>query len=134
LKNYHLDVFKLDFIDDFKVYPETSLTKEDGRDFANVNTAVDRLLTEVMEALRAIKPDIGIEFRQKYVGPALRKFGNMFRAFDCPNDPITNRIRTTDVKLLMGTSKVHSDMLTWHRFERVELAAIQVLNGFFAVP
>ncbi len=134
LKSYHLDVFKLDFIDDFKVYPETKLTKENGRDFANVNTAVDQLLTEVMEALRTIKPDIGIEFRQKYVGPALRKFGNMFRAFDCPNDPITNRIRTTDVKLLVGASKVHSDMLTWHRFERVELAAIQVLNGLFAVP
>ncbi len=134
LKTYNLDVFKLDFIDDFKVYPETNLTKEDGRDFANVNTAVDKLLTEVMDALRAIKPDIGIEFRQQYIGPALRKFGNMFRAFDCPNDPITNRIRITDVKLLMGTSKVHSDMLTWHRHERVELAAIQVLNGLFAVP
>ncbi len=134
LKTYKLDVFKLDFIDDFKVYPETKLTKEDGRDFANVNTAVDKLLTEVMDALRAIKPDIGIEFRQQYVGPALRKFGNMFRAFDCPNDPITNRIRTTDVKLLMGESKVHSDMLTWHRYERVELAAIQVLNGLFSVP
>ena len=134
VKEYNLDVLKLDFIDDFRVYPETVLTKENGRDFANVNAALDQLLTEVMQSLRAINPNIGIEFRQKYIGPALRKFGNMFRAFDCPNDPITNRIRTVDVKLLSGKTRTHSDMLTWHRHERVELAALQMLNGFFAVP
>ena len=134
VKDWNLDVLKLDFIDDFKVYPETVLTKENGRDYANVNAAVDRLLTDVMKSLRAIKPDIGIEFRQKYIGPALRKFGNMFRAFDCPNDPVSNRIRTSDVKLLMGNSVVHSDMLTWHEDEKVELSALQVLNGFYAVP
>lgn len=134
LKNYNLDAFKLDFIDDFKVYPETELTKSDGRDYANVNEAVDRLMSDVMNTLRNIKPDIAIEFRQQYVGPAMRKFGNMFRAFDCPNDPITNRIRITDVKLLCGSTAVHSDMLTWHPEEPVELAALQVLNSFFAVP
>jgi len=134
VKDWNLDVLKLDFIDDFKVYPETVLTKENGRDYANVNTAVYRLLTDVMTSLRAVKPDIGIEFRQKYIGPALRKFGNMFRAFDCPNDPVSNRIRTSDIKLLMGDSVVHSDMLTWHEDEKVELAALQVLNGFYAVP
>ena len=134
LIDYNLDAFKLDFIDDFRVYPETVLTKENGRDYANVNAAVDRLLTDVVQSLRAIKPDIAIEFRQKYVGPAMRKFGNMFRAFDCPNDPVSNRIRITDVKLLCGSSAVHSDPQTWHREEKVELAALQVLNGFFGVP
>jgi len=134
LKNWKLDAFKLDFIDDFKVYPETELTKENGRDYANVNAAVDRLLTDVMFALRTIKPDIGIEFRQQYVGPALRKFGNMFRAFDCPNDAVSNRIRITDVKLLCGASAVHSDPQTWHKEEPVEMAALQILNGFYGVP
>jgi alpha-galactosidase len=134
LKEWNLDAFKLDFIDDFKVYPETILTKENGRDYANVNAAVDRLLTDVMESLRAIKPDIAIEFRQQYVGPTMRKFGNMFRAFDCPNDAVSNRIRITDVKLLCGASAVHSDPQTWHKDEQVEIAALQVLNGFFGVP
>ncbi len=134
LKNYNLDAFKLDFIDDFKVYPETELTKDNGRDYANVNAAVDRLMTDVMKALRAIKPDIAIEFRQQYVGPTMRKFGNMFRAFDCPNDAVSNRIRTADVKLLCGNTAVHSDPQTWHREESVEVAAFQVLNGFFGVP
>jgi len=57
----------------------------------------------------------------------------MFRAFDCPNDPVSNRIRITDVKLLCGNTAVHSDMLTWHANEKVELAAIQLLNSFFGV-
>ena len=134
LKDYNIDAFKLDFIDDFKVYSETVLTKDDGRDFANVNEAVDKLLSEAMAALRLIKPDIGIEFRQQYVGPALRKYGNMVRAFDCPNDVVSNRIRVTDVKLLCGDTVVHSDPQTWHLKEKVELAALQVLNGFFGVP
>jgi len=134
LINYDLDAFKLDFIDDFKVYPETDLTNEDGRDYANVNEAVDRLMTDVMNSLWQIKPNIAIEFRQQYIGPAMRKFGNMFRAFDCPNDPVTNRIRTTDIKMLAGNTAVHSDMLTWHSDEKVEISALQVLNAIFSVP
>jgi len=134
LTSYNLDAFKLDFIDDFKVYPETVLTKENGRDYANVNEAVDRLMTDIMHSLWKIKADIAVEFRQQYIGPAMRKFGNMFRAFDCPNDPISNRIRTTDVKLLCGNTAVHSDMITWHKDEKVELSALQVLNAFFSVP
>ncbi len=132
--DWDLDALKLDFIDDFKVYPNTPLTKDNGRDYHSVNQAVDRLLSNVYQELRTIKPDIAIEFRQKYIGPAVRKYGNMFRAFDCPGDPITNRIRTTDVKLLCGQSAVHSDMLTWHQEENVEVAALQLLNGFFSVP
>lgn len=134
LVDWNLDAFKLDFIDDFRVYPETVLTKENGRDYANVNAAVDRLMTDVVNSLRTIKEDIAIEFRQQYIGPAMRKFGNMFRAFDCPNDAVSNRIRIADVKLLCGDSAVHSDPQTWHPEESVELAALQVLNGFYGVP
>ncbi len=134
LREWNLDAFKLDFIDDFKVYPDTVLTLEDGRDYANVNAGVERLMSDVRHALQSIRPDIVIEFRQKYIGPAMRRFGNMFRAFDCPNDSHTNRIRTTDVRLLSANSAVHSDPLTWHKDEGVELAALQLLNGFFAVP
>ncbi len=134
VETYHLDALKLDFIDEFKAYPDTELTLDHGRDYANINEAVDRLMSDVMNRLRAIKDDIAIEFRQKYIGPGMRKYGNMFRAFDCPNDPVSNRIRTTDVKLLCGHSAVHADMHLWHPEEKVELAAIQILNTFFSVP
>jgi len=131
---WNVDALKLDFIDDFKVYPETDLTKADGRDYANVNEAVDRLLMDAMKSLKTIKPNLAIEFRQRYVGPALRKYGNMFRAFDCPNDPVSNRIRITDVKLLCGETAVHSDMIIWHKEEVVEIAALQLVNAIFGVP
>ncbi|MEL6252609.1 MAG: glycoside hydrolase family 36 protein [Bacteroidota bacterium] len=134
VRSWKLDALKLDFIDDFKVYPETVLTRENGRDYANVNEGVDRLLSDAKKALTEIRPDIAIEFRQQYIGPVMRKFGNMFRAFDCPIDPVSNRIRITDVKLLCGNSAVHSDMLIWHPEEEVEVAALQLLNAFFGVP
>lgn len=134
LKEWNADGFKLDFIDDFKVYPETEMTMENGRDYISVNQAVDRLMSDVSATLRAIKSDVLIEFRQKYIGPAMRKYGNMFRAFDCPNDSLTNRIRTTDVKLLCGRTAVHSDMFTWHYDEPVEYGALQMVNILFSVP
>jgi len=131
---WNIDALKLDFIDDFKVYDETNLTKANGRDYANVNEAVDRLLKDTTQAIKKIKPGLGIEFRQRYIGPALRKYGNMFRAFDCPNDPVSNRIRITDVKLLCGKTAVHSDMIIWHKDEKVEAAALQLVNAIFGVP
>jgi len=134
LIDWNLDGFKLDFIDDFKTYPTTVLTKADGRDYASVDEGVDRLLSDVMAELKKIKPDVLIEFRQKYIGPAMRKYGNMFRAFDCPNDGFGNRLRTTDVKLICGNTVVHSDMMTWHRDEPVEMAALQFANIIFSVP
>ncbi|MFK8162249.1 MAG: glycoside hydrolase family 36 protein [Lewinella sp.] len=134
LRDWKLDGLKLDFIDDFRVYPETPEGKTDGRDYANVNEAVMRLISDISRELRAIRPDALIEFRQKYIGPALRKLGNLFRAFDCPNDSATNRLRTTDVRLLAGGSIVHSDMFMWHPDETVEAAALQINNVLFSVP
>ncbi len=134
VREWNLDGFKLDFIDDFKRYPDTPLYKENGRDYASINTAVDRLLTDVITAVSKVNPDIFIEFRQKYTGPAMRKYGNMFRAFDCPGDATMNRIRIADLKLLSGNTAVHSDMVTWHKNEPVELAALQLINTLFGVP
>ncbi|MEL7339317.1 MAG: glycoside hydrolase family 36 protein, partial [Bacteroidota bacterium] len=134
VRDWDMDALKLDFIDDFQVYEQTVLTKENGRDYASVNEAVHRLMSDVMKRLRLIKPEIAIEFRQKYIGPAMLSFGNMFRAFDCPNDPVSNRIRITDIKLLSGPMPVHADPFTWHESERIELAAFQFINALFAVP
>ncbi len=134
LEEWKLDGFKLDFIDDFHLYEDTPLGKKDGRDYASINEAVDRLLTDVKEGLTKIKPDIFIEFRQKYTGPAMRKFGNVFRAFDCPGDAVMNRIRIADIRMLSGNTVVHADMITWHTNEAVEVAALQLINILFGVP
>ncbi|MEM8886874.1 MAG: glycoside hydrolase family 36 protein, partial [Bacteroidota bacterium] len=134
LQEWKLDGFKLDFIDDFKVYPETPEGKADGRDFASVYHATDQLLKEVYMRLTEIKEDVLIEYRQQFIGPSVQKYANMFRAFDCPNDAVTNRIRTTDVRLLNAEAAVHSDMITWHYTEEVEVAARQFSNILFSVP
>ena len=134
LKDWNLDGLKLDFIDEFKRYPDTPLDRADGRDFASINGAVDRLMTDVSLALREINPDVFIEFRQKYTGPAMRKYGNMFRAFDCPGDATMNRVRIADIKMLCGHTAVHADMVTWHPDEPLEIAALQLINTLFGVP
>ncbi len=134
LKNWHLDGLKLDFIDDFHHYPDTPTGAKNGRDYAAVNEAVDCLLSDIIVALKAINPDVFIEFRQKYTGPAMRKYGNMFRAFDCPGDAVMNRIRIADIRMLCGNTAVHADMITWHKTETVEVAALQLINVLFGVP
>jgi len=134
IKEWKLDGFKLDFIDDFHLYPDTPIGKKDGRDYASINEAVDRLLTDVKEMLTEINPDVFIEFRQKYTGPGMRKFGNMFRAFDCPGDGVMNRTRIADIRMLCGNTAAHADMVTWHFDERVEVAALQLINTLFGVP
>ena len=81
-----------------------------------------------------MKPDIMIEFRQPYIGPLMRKYGNMFRAGDSPNAAVENRVRIVDLRLLSGDTAVHSDMFMWHYDEPVEAAALQILNILFSVP
>lgn len=134
LKEWDLDGFKLDFLGRFRAGEDTKLIAEGGRDYASVNEATDKLMTDLMNSLRDVKPDVMIEFRQPYTGPAMRKYGNMFRATDCPNVAILNRIGTTDLRLLSGNTAVHADMLMWHYSETVEVAALQLLNVIFSVP
>lgn len=138
LRDWDLDGFKLDFIDRFVIPEGESDPASDdnyaGRDFKSIPEATDALLTGVMTALRAVKPDILIEFRQKYMGPAIRKYGNLIRAADCPGDLVANRCRTIDLRLSSGGTAVHGDMLCWHKKENVEAAARQLLAILFAVP
>ncbi|MFB9276916.1 glycoside hydrolase family 36 protein [Cohnella cellulosilytica] len=129
-----IDGLKLDFVDSFSEDPDQPAGTAPGRDCLSVPEAVDRLLSDVMERLRAIKPDIMIEFRQTYIGPLMRKYGNIFRATDCPNDSIQNRIRTLDLRLLSGRTAVHSDMIMFNPHEPTESAAMQMINILFSVP
>jgi alpha-galactosidase len=75
-----------------------------------------------------------LEFRQKYIGPFMRQYGNMFRVADCPLDFIANRNGVVDLKLLSGNTAVHSDMIMWNKNDNVESAALQIINILFSVP
>ncbi len=135
LKDWNLDGFKLDFIDSFGLRGEDPAVKEDyaGRDIMNVNEAVNVLMKEVTSALKAIKPDILLEFRQLYIGPAIRQYGNMFRAADCPGNAKDNRMRIASLRLTSGATAVHSDMLEWHLEETPENVGRTIINSIFGV-
>lgn len=134
LKEWDLDGFKLDFVDSFHGDGSEPREAIGGRDIADVDEAVDVLLREVLRRLRAVKPDILVEFRQGYIGPLMRTYGNLLRAGDCPGDAPGNRLRTIDIRLLCGSTAAHADMLMWHPGEPVESAALQALAVLFAVP
>ena len=132
LNEWKLDGFKLDFID---MWGDNDRNKpyNDKMDIPVLQDAVDAFMTDVISTLKSIKPDILLEFRQCYIGPNMRKYGNMFRVGDCPNDYVNNRVGVLDLRTHLGNSAVHSDMLMWHPKERPEIAAIQIINIIFGV-
>lgn len=133
VSEWGLDGLKLDFIDSFAL---SDISKQDDprRDCISLEEGVEKLLSEVTNVLKAIDPEILIEFRQSYIGPTIRKYGNMLRVSDCPNDAIRNKIGIVDLRLISGGTAVHSDMLMWHKNEKPEQIAFQLLSTMFGVP
>jgi alpha-galactosidase len=137
VREWDLDGLKLDFIDQFHLCGRKDPAAQSnyiGCDIKSLPDAVDRLLSDTMSRLRKLKPDIMIEFRQLYIGPAIRKYGNMFRACDCAHDILQNRVRTIDIRLLAGDTATHADMTIWSPEDTAEIAALQLLNVLFSVP
>ena len=128
LREWDLDGFKLDFIGSFTGSEEV---RGGGRDIDTVPEATDRLMKDVYARLNAIKPGILIEFRQGYIGPAIRQYGNMLRVGDCPGDYQKNRSGIARLRLTSGGTAVHADMLEWHPTESAQEAARYVLNCLF---
>ncbi len=133
LKAWKLDGFKLDFIDEFCL-TDFSDTSSSERDYDSVEDALERLLHDIYMRLSKIKPDVLIEFRQRYIGPAVRTCGNMIRVGDCAYDMLRNRMGAGDLRLTSGKTPVHSDMLIWNYKDSTEDAAKQLINVLFAVP
>ena len=135
VKAANLDGLKLDFINSFSFDGKDPAEAEGyaGRDVKSVPLAVDRLMTEVRTALVALKPDILIEFRQPYNGPAIRTYGNMLRVGDCPGDMRQNRVSIANMRLASGESAVHADMLEWNFKDTPASAARNIINSIFGV-
>lgn len=133
VKDWDLDGLKLDFVDQFRMYKESKVYDE-RMDIANLADAVDVLFKTITRELKEAKPDIMIEFRQFYIGPAMCSYGNIFRAVDCPMDPITNRMRVHDVRLMSGRSATHADMIRWNDVDTDESVAVHLWSTVFSVP
>jgi alpha-galactosidase len=135
LKNWGIDGFKLDFIDQFTITGTDPAIAENyaGRDYKSVPEATDALMKEITARLQRIKPDILIEFRQAYMGPAIRQYGNMIRVGDCPGDLQANRIGIANLRLTSGTTAVHADMLEWNKEEYPLNVARTIISCIFGV-
>lgn len=90
LRRYDLDGFKIDFIDVFMLTDQSS-ADYDAMDFVSLEDGVVALMHEISARLKSLKPDILLEFRESYVGPAMQQYGNMFRVGDCPGNAIRNK-------------------------------------------
>ncbi len=134
VREWDLDGFKLDFVDRFNQPYEEGTNDDKGRDRLCVNSAAYALLDDVTKRLNSEKSDVLLEFRQRYIGPIMRKFGNMMRATDCAYDSIQNRVHIVDIRLLCGKTACHSDMLTWNYDCSVSEAARQITNIIYSVP
>ena len=135
VRDWGFDGLKLDFIDEFKVPESGDPAEKDGyagRDIRSIPVAVDALMKDIVRRLTAIRPDVLIEFRQQYMGPAIRQYGNMIRATDCPSDSDKIRKLVCDLRLTSGDTAVHSDMLVWSPEEPPERAARPILNSLFS--
>lgn len=133
VKNWKLDGLKLDFIDSFRLQGK-SLAYDERRDYQSLEDALHALMTQIKESLTAINPDILIEFRQSYVGPSIRKYGNMLRVGDCPCDMLKNRVNVVKLRFTSGKTAVHSDMIMWNVDDTPENAALQFVSILYAVP
>lgn len=135
LREWNIDGLKLDFIDEFNLKGMDPAVKDNyaGRDIKSLPAAVDTLMNEVRRRLQAIKPDVLIEFRQSYIGPAIRQYGNMLRASDCPVDAEGNRRYIAMLRLTSGNTAVHSDMLEWNVGDTPQEAAHHILSALFGV-
>jgi alpha-galactosidase len=142
--SYPIDGFKLDFIDTFQKellqsenlhgVNTSTMGPDPGWDIQSLPDAIEELLHDIYNKLRNSNPDVLIEFRQSYIGPSMKKYANMLRAIDVPGDYHGNRIRTLDLRLLSGSTPVHSDMLMWNPADTVESAAMQFVHTLFSVP
>lgn len=132
LKTAGLDGLKLDFLDAWLVAEPPPAGP--GADVSDVETGVELWLRELHDRVSEYRPDVLLEFRQNYTGPRIQRYGNLFRACDCPMDLVDNRTRTLDLRLLLPGRTVHSDPLLWDPAAAPDVAAEHLLGALFSVP
>ncbi|MFI5731403.1 glycoside hydrolase family 36 protein [Kribbella sp. NPDC051587] len=130
VRDWGVDGLKIDFIDSWAW--EGAVPDAPDADCTSIDEGVERLLQAVRDEVQRLRDDVLIEFRQDYVNPRLWQFGTFLRAGDCAMDPVENRVRTIDTRLLAGDRAVHSDMLVWHPTATPETVAQQFIGALFS--
>jgi len=58
----------------------------------------------------------------------------MMRVWDCPMDPLVNRVAITELRMLTNGCAVHSDMIVWDNDDTSESVATHLYSAIFSVP
>lgn len=130
VKSTGIDGLKLDFIDSVN---GADCQPDAGRDYSSVKEALRDMLGNIHRRLTEINPDFLIEFRQCYTGAEITKSCNILRSADCPQDSLTNRLNTVDLRIHTN-SAVHSDMVQFMPGDTAEVSALQIVNILFSTP
>ncbi len=124
MKDNGLDGLKVDFLD------AVPATLEAGR-----GHAMRRFMTRLAHAIRAVKPDALIEYRQRYNGPQALPCATQFRAGDVPFDFLDNLHRIAQVRLAVGSRvPVHADPAFWRADETEDNIARHMICAMAGVP
>lgn len=124
LRKTDLDGLKIDFLD----YIPPSVTTPHGAD-------VLAFVRELTDALRSVKPDLLIEFRQSYANPLMAAYATQFRAGDVPFEWMDNLRRILQIRLQMGDGvPIHADPICWARGETQDNINRHFLAAMAGVP
>ncbi len=124
MRDYNLDGVKIDFLDSAVADLNTPLGRE-------ANTYI----TELSAAIRAVKPDAMMEYRQHYISPCLLDKATQFRAGDVPFDFVENLMRIAAIRLSVGDGvPVHADPAYWRDDELDENVSRHLIAAINAVP
>lgn len=116
---------KVDFLEQFAGAPSAG---------PDVDAAALRLVRDVVAALRTVRTDVSLEFREPYFGPTALAGATMIRVGDAPMSPPRNRIGIADLRLSTRGVAVHSDPIMWGADDTPERVAQHLQNALFGVP
>ncbi|MEY9853218.1 alpha-galactosidase [Leifsonia sp. EB41] len=123
---------KIDFLERFaRDHDQAPPADADG---ASVEVSALQLLRELTEQAAAIRPELMLEFREPYIGPAAARYATMLRVSDCPLSPLQNRLGIVDLRLTSPGVSIHSDPVMWGDQDSPERVAQHLINTLFGVP
>ncbi len=124
MTDYGLDGLKVDFLDFVPPGVEKPYSQ-----------ACRNYFAELSAAIRSVRPDALIEFRQSYATPQMLPFGTQFRACDVPFDYMENLKRLAQIRITLGDNvPCHADPIYFHPDEKPENVARHMIAALAGVP
>ena len=128
MRTYGIDGLKIDFIDAHGDKFSRGCTAGHAHDFPTYGEGMQALLQTIHDAVKAVRSDALLEFRNNYATPTTRRFATNHRAQDAPLDFDHIRRMCTRLRSFMiypeagmeGNVSVHTDPAWWQPEESAE--------------